>query len=182
MVLKSIVSTLLALLPVYRADRAPELADAKAEQLAQASAAMASAVEAEKRWPGSKQELAAMLAAWGSHESNYALHIGAFQCRAFECDPDHKTHLPRSVSFWQLKRQTCSTPEAWEAAKTDFTVAAREATRAIVRARWQCRSLETGGNWPRLVFAALSGRGCAGWLKGLDSRVATYERLIARAR
>jgi hypothetical protein len=135
-------------------------------------------VAAEKKWPGDKRELKAMVIAWGDHETHYSLRIGRFECRSYECDPDPKTKQARSVSFWQLKRQTCSSPAAWEAAKTDFGVAAREATRAVVRARWQCRSLEQGGNWPKMVFAALTGRGCAGWLPGLDARVATYQRLV----
>jgi hypothetical protein len=171
---------LLGLLPVYVEDRVTELAAAKRAQLAQVDAAVDAAVDATpvKHWPGTRHELKSMVLAWGDHETHYSLRIGRFQCKAYECDPDPKTKLPRSVSFWQLKVRTCSSPEAWEAAKTDFGVAAREATRAIVRARWQCRSLEHGNNWPKLVFAALTGRGCAGWLPGLEARVATYQRLV----
>jgi hypothetical protein len=56
--------------------------------------------------------------------------------------------------------------------------AAREAARALTRARWQCRSLERSGvDWVTMTVAAYAGRGCRGWFSGLESRVATYRRI-----
>ena len=117
-----------------------------------------------------------------------------YKRQPYECDPRFErngvpisratfkaaggTLVFQAVSFWQLHEKTCSSREAWLAARTDIDRAAREATRAIVRARWTCRSLERApGDWVGMVFSSLAGRGCVGFFKGRDARVATYQRL-----
>jgi hypothetical protein len=197
MTLQLIVTALLAKLAMFGADRKPELAEQKAEQYASISQAVVTAVEAEKKWPGDKRELAVFAMAWGDHETHYSLDISHGECNPWECDASYKRNGRRiswamtkqggpftvafaAVSPWQLHEQTCSSPEAWRQARTDINVAAREAVRAIVMMRWSCRSLERGpGDWVRMVYSRLAGRGCAGYFRGIDSRVATYNRLLA---
>lgn len=175
-----LVAALLAL-PVYRHDRAPELADAKAQQMAEVADAIAEASR------GSVWR-ARMLLVMGRFESGFALHITRGECGAHECDasrvrmPDGKTVVVfRAHSNWQLHEGACSSREAWLAARTDVRVAAREAARAIDRARGMCRSVVAKGeSLERATFAALAGRGCRGWFRGLDQRVAAFQRLEAK--
>ena len=169
---------LLARLAVYAEDRNPALAEAKQAQLIDVAGAIDSAVASTRKWPGSKLELSALLAAWGFHEAGFSLRIGRGECRARECDPDrHGVH--RAASYWQLHEQTCSSREAWEAARTDVHLAAREAARVAVRYRWQCFKYEKDGrDWVRMMFSSLAARGCFGTLGDMEARVATYRRLV----
>jgi hypothetical protein len=174
-----LLSAILAL-PISRHDRAPELAAEKRQQLELVATAIHEAAEA-TRWPGgNKSELRALLIVTGYHESAFALHVTRGELKPWEGDPG-KDGLPRSVSNWQLQKSATSSGDAWEAARTDVRVAAREAARALARGRWMCRSLEQRGqDWRRMVFAAYAGRGCSGWFRGLDERVEMLGRLAGR--
>jgi hypothetical protein len=180
MILKALIVSLLAQLPVYVADRADDLADAKAAQMAETAEAITVAAR------GSVWR-ARMLVVMGRFESNFALHIARGECRADrrECDP-HRVKLQdgttamvfRAHSSWQLHESACSSREAWLAAKTDVRVAAREAARAIDRARGMCRSVvKDGVSLERATFSALAGRGCMGSFRGIDQRVATFRSI-----
>jgi len=169
---------LLGALPVYVEDRKPELSEAKQAQLSEATRAIESAVDGVRKWPGERRQLTALLAAWGNHETHFSLRIGRGECRARECDPDRKG-VQRAHSYWQLHERTCSSREAWLAARTDVELAAREAARAAVRYRWQCFRYERDGrDWVRMMFSSLAARGCFGSFADLNARVATYRRLV----
>jgi hypothetical protein len=173
------LATALLALPLYRDDRAPDLAAVKAAQTQEIATAVAKAA-AKQKWAGTPHELAALLITVGYSESKFALHIGRGDCRRYECDRDSKGNV-RSVSFWQFKVRAASSPEAWELAKTDVNVAAREAARVLARSRYQCRSLEReGGDWLRLTLQAYATGGCRGYVKDLELRVATYLRILGR--
>lgn len=182
MTLKLLIVALLAKLPVYAADTDLGLAEAKAAQMTEVAEAIAEASRG-SAWR------ARMLLTLGRFESNFALHIARGECRYDakhkECDP-RRVKQPdgsfaivfRAVSNWQLREAACSSHEAWVAAKTDVRVAAREAARAIDRARGMCRSAaKDGSSLEREVFSALAGRGCKGTFPGLDARVATFRSL-----
>lgn len=171
-----LVAALLAL-PVYKADRSADRAEAAAAQKLEITAAIAEAVDRERKWPGSKQELAGMLIAIGYHESGFSLDVGAGRCGPHSCDRDRHGNV-RAAGFWQLHVSATSSVEAWEQAKTDIRVAAREAARAITRARWLCRSLEGSLPWQQLVVSAYAGRGCRGSFRGAELRLATYRRVM----
>lgn len=199
--LAPLIVSLVGALPVYHEDRKPEVAEAKAAQLETLSDAVAAAVAGEverNKWPGEPIELAALDLAWANHETHFSLRIGAGECKEWECDATYRLNgrtisraaalfhgvkpLHRAVSFWQLHERTCTSVDAWREARTDVFVAAREATRAIVRARWACRSLERGGgDFAPMVFNALAGRGCTGYFSGTAARVATFRRLMKAA-
>ncbi len=194
--LKALVLVLVGALPVFHEDRAPEFEAQKAAQLDEVADAVASYAHAAK-WPGDPIELAAMDLAWANHETHFSLRLGAGLCRDWECDPTYRDNgrllspkaarargiAPtfRAASFWQLHERTCSSPAAWREAWTDVRVAAREATRAIVRARWACRSLERGGgDFAPMVFSLLAGRGCTGYFSGAQARVRTFRFLMSQ--
>ncbi len=168
------LSAVLAL-PIFHEDRAAAI---KSEQLATIAAAVDEAAAATK-WPGAPSELRALMLTVAFHESALSLRIHAGDCRKHECDRG------RARGLWQQHASSASSREAWEqlagldAESTRH--AAREAARSLARARWQCRSLEKRGQpWLEMTLSAYAGRGCVGWFRGRDARVATYVRIIRR--
>jgi ribosomal protein L29 len=176
MTLAAVLSMILAL-PISRHDRAPELREAKAQQLREVASAIAEAVETTERWPGSKRELAALLTAVGWHESAFAMRLGNGECKAYECDPHPVTRLPRSVSHWQIQVRAASSPEAWELAKTDVRIAAREAARLLAGFRRMCAKVKRPW-FDSTISAYGSGRGCLATLPDLHARRNTFSRLL----
>lgn len=169
---------LLALLPVHKEDRA---ADGKREQLEVIAVAVDDAVTGAKKWPGTRSELKALLYTVGWHESGFVIRIGEGLCRPHECDRG------RARGYWQQHANSTSSLEAWQQlagpGHESTAVAAREAARALTRARNQCRSLERlPGDWLPMTLSAYAGRGCVGWFKGRESRIATYTRLVTSGR
>ncbi len=163
----------LSALPVSTADRDVD-PEVKREQLETIADAIATASKHQK-WPGSRRELALMLMAVAWHETHFALHVHAGNCRPLECDRG------RARGLWQQHVSSTSTPAAWqELGGLSFestTFAARQAARALVRSRLMCRALEQGGaDWRGMTFAAYAGRGCRGSFSGLNARVASYSR------
>lgn len=130
------------------------------------------------KWPGTRLELAAMLIIVARFESALALRIHAGKCEPHECDKG------RARGLWQQQASSTSSREAWQRLggldEQSTTFAAREAARALVRARWMCRSLEQGGgDWIGMTFTAYAGRGCNGWFSGRNVRVSAFRRLLA---
>lgn len=185
---------MISALAIYHEDAAPEHRADKLRQLEEVAQAVAGAIE---RRRGGRDELA-FLVAWGSAESHYSERIGRGECGPLECDARWRFHgAPVSYAFWrarkddpeaavehlaagywQVRAVAASSLEAWEASRTDPFVAAREAARVAARARGYCRSLDGDHDPVRMAFSVLAGRGCAGWFRGLDARVATYRRLL----
>lgn len=163
-------------MPVYKDDRSAELADLKRQQLELVAAAVHEAANV-TRWPGDKRELEALLIVVGRFESGFALRISAGELKPWEGDPG-KDGQPRSVSNWQLQKAATSSAEAWEAARTDVRVAAREAARALARSRFMCRSLEAKRDWVAMTLSSYAGRHCVGSFKGLTERVSAYRRIV----
>lgn len=162
-------------LPLAYDDRAPELVEDKTVQLLDVAVAVTEAVEAEQRWPGSRQELAAMAIATAWSESKLALRIHRGQCLALECDRG------RARGLWQIQRQRWMTLDDWDRLHglENTRHAARIAVRMLTRARNLCRSLEGSREWVEMTFASYgTGRGCAGTLRDMRERVATYRRVM----
>lgn len=156
-------------LPTYKHDRGPEHAELKAEQNARVSAAIASVAR--------DADEAAMLLTIGWHESAWSLAIENGRCAPKQCDPD-KNGVPRAHSNFQIHKVAASSPEAWEAARTDVKVAAQEAAFVLRRMRGMCASKR--GDLVRMTLVAYAGRNCGGRLKDIEARVATFKRLRAR--
>lgn len=164
-------------LPIYKEDR--EAAN-KAEQLELVARAITVAATEQRKWPGAPGELKAVMLTVARYESGLSLRIHAGDCKPTECDRG------KARGLWQQQAISASSPDAWErlaGLDEESTLhAAREAARAITRARWQCRSLETRGeDWVPMVFSAYAGRGCIGWFRGRDERVAMFRKLLGRS-
>lgn len=184
MALAAWVLSLVLALPVAKDDRAVD-PTVKREQAETVAAAITEAVEGvvdARRWPGEARELAALMVVVARYESALALHVHAGDCprrhKPEECDRG------RARGLWQQQESSVRSRVKWlllvgtDEQSTKF--AAREAASALVRARWQCRSLErSGGDWMPLVFSAYAGRGCVGWFRGRDLRVAALRRALA---
>jgi hypothetical protein len=169
------ILTILLGWPVFHEDRG--VPEAKRAQLETVAQAVGDAADAQRGWPGSSRELAALMLTVAWHETHFSLRIGAGQCKPHECDQG------RAHGYWQQHVRSTSSQAAWEqlaGLDAESTgIAAREAARALTRARLQCRRLERGRrNWVGLTLAAYAGRGCAGWFRGLDARVKTYWRTV----
>lgn len=156
-------------LPQYKHDRGPEHAQLKAEQNTRVSAAIASVAR--------DADEAALLLAIGWHESAWSLAIENGHCLPKQCDPD-RNGIPTSISNYQIKRRAASSPEAWEAAKTDVRVATQEAAFALRRARNMCRSKP--GDPIRMAFSAYGRGACNGRLKDIEKRVETFRAIRGR--
>lgn len=170
------VFAVLLSLPISKHDRSVD-AEEKHAQTKVIAAAIAEAAEG-ARWAGPRKELAALMIVTAHFESGFALHIHAGNCRPHECDGG------RARGLWQQQARSASSLEAWErlagldAESTRF--AAREAARALVRARGQCRSYEReGGDWASMAISAYAGRGCLRGFRGHPARVATLKRVLA---
>ncbi|MBA2724262.1 MAG: hypothetical protein H0U56_15520 [Methylibium sp.] len=161
----------LGLLALYGEDKT---AEGKAEQLVSIAAAVHEAAAAQKSWPGTKRELELLLLTIGHAESGFSMRIGAGEFRRWESDPG-RDGVARAHSFWQIHKAAASSEEAWLAAKTDVRVAAREAARALTRARYVCRG--TTGDWLTETLRGYAGSGCRRSFKGEQARVATFRRL-----
>lgn len=150
----------LGLLPLAAEDRRPELEPQKSAQYQALAQAMTEAAR-------DRRELA-FLIAWGWHETAYSLRIHRNECRRWECDRG------RARGPWQLHRNGLDA-QSWD--KLAGVENAREqALEAALRARRALRSCPTVEG----AFRHLVGRGCSSPLPGVDKRVATFRRVIAR--
>jgi len=156
----------IGLLPVFHEDKAD---DRKGAQLVTVAAAVHEAAREQKRWPGTRRELELLLFTIGWHESAFSLRIGEGRCKPHECDRG------RAAGHWQMHRATSSSEAAWVASKTDIRIAAREAARALTRARWVCKG--TSGDWLTETLRGYAGSGCRKSFRGEAARVATFRRL-----
>lgn len=176
----SFVAAAYTSLAVAYVDRAPELVPAKTVQSFDVVVGVTEGSEWQrKRWPGDVKELAAASLALGHHESAFSLDISNGICKPYQCDM--LRGVPQSISNWQFKASPKGATQLyiWELARTNVNIAAREAARLLTNARLRCASLELAGfDWPTMVFAAYSGRGCRGTFRGIQARVATVRRLM----
>ncbi len=162
--------------PVYYEDVGSPEKPAQLEMLAQA---MVEAAREQKGWPFSKQRLVAAEMAVGDNESHWSLRIHRNECnlQKRECDSG------RAISEWQLHANALSSPEVWprlgfmtfESTK----LAAKEATRILVRSYLYCASTHTPGDPIAQMFSAYAGRGCQldKW-QGWKARVDVFERVL----
>jgi hypothetical protein len=138
------------------------------------------AAQAEKMWPGSKDELERLMLVVGKFESGFAIRIGEGKCKRFECDP----HLVngevkhRARGFWQSHANRRNA-QAWEAMgagdEASIRLAAKEAARALTVARFTCQG--TSSDWVRVSLRAYAGSACWKAFKGEEERVKAYRKL-----
>jgi hypothetical protein len=163
-------------LTVYHEDvGSPE----KPAQLAMIAKATTEAAKEQQGWPLSKQMLIAAEIAVIENETHASLRIHRNECnlKRRECDSG------RAISPFQLHASALSVPAIWpqlgfmtfESTK----LAAKEASRALVRAYLYCASTGRPGDRVAMMFTAYAGRGCQldRW-QGWRARVSTYERVV----
>lgn len=133
------ILALLLTFPAHWDDRHTETPEARRARVEVVAQAIDEAVRATP-WPGSKRELAALLAVTADGESGgLALRIHAGKCRPKECDHG------RAVSLWQLHASKLVPLEEWERmGGTDLeatTLAAMAAARVYLSHRKACGDL-----------------------------------------
>ncbi len=169
-----------AKLPVYFEDTAPEFAADKSAQLDAVSLAVARAASMQRI--RSPREWSALLLAVGFHESTYSLRIHRGDCRLEkrECDAKRVKGaglVARAKSPWQLHENTLnrdSWPHLTGIENTD--IQALEASAALQRGFHTCS--RSGVHWLRGTINGFAGRRCDARWSGLESRIATYSRLV----
>lgn len=119
---------------------------------------------------------AAFMAALGKHESNFAQHLIAGRCKSFECDArklaDGSVEF-RALGAWQVRRGFAGA--SFDDLPGNLELQARIAARMTRFALKRC----AGTKHPiRGAFATLGGLSCDGTFKGIDERVADYERAL----
>ncbi len=161
-------------LPVYKEDvGSPE----KPAQLEMIARAITQAAREQKGWRGTTQELIASEIAVEDNETHASLRIHRNECnlRIGECDHGH------AISIFQLHAKPLSDPSVFPLLgfmTPDSTLlAAKEATRVLVRSRGWCAGAK--GDLIAMTFTAYAGRGCQldRW-RGWTARVATYQRVM----
>lgn len=160
-------------LPTYKDDIAPELADAKSEQLDALSTAIASATPS--------REWAALLATVAYSESGLSLRLFRGECRPHECD----SHLVdgrrvfRAWSPWQIWANKLN-ESVW--GSQDLTVQASEAARMLKRSFYTCqpKGAPLRQDWVARTLTAFGGRRCDAQWPGLAPRLATYAKIVGR--
>ncbi len=164
-------------LPIFKGDReAPN----KPQQLDTVAHAIAVAAREETRWPGTTEELKALMLAVAWHESNLSLQLHAGKCPPDKCDRG------RARGLWQMHACAASSVAAWAligGVDLESTLhAAREAAHALTRSRRFCAAHERrGAPWLEMTLSAYgTGKGCFADYPGRADRAAMVRRLLER--
>ncbi len=155
-------------LAVFKEDAADEFADAKRAQLEAVAVALEPVARAQKI--ARPAEWAALILAIGDAESGFSLRIHAGQCKPHECDRG------RARGPFQLHRYAEAVP-TWEQMHGlgNIGVQVRVASARLARGYYTCRG---GTDWLAATINGFAGRRCAEIWPGLESRVATWRRVL----
>jgi hypothetical protein len=167
-------------LPVTVADRSPERAGAKREQLDALATAMA---HESLTAPVPPRQWVAVLGAIGFRESTFSLDVHAGKCAAWQCDvrklPGGGVQFMARSSF-QLHENDHTRP-VWDqlvgVENTAVQVAA--ASKMAKVGHYRCSRLKVP--FPQSVFRGFSGASCSFEHPGEKARLATYSLLLATA-
>lgn len=168
----------LARLPVAVADRTPERASSKREQLDALSAAIAheslTAPVAPRHW-------VAVLGAIGYRESAFSLDVHNGLCLRHQCDPRKATGGGiefRARSSFQLHANDFTRPVWDQLVGVEHTaVQVAAASKMAKVGHYRCARL--GVPFPESVFRGYSGASCSFEHPGEKARVGTYRVLLA---
>jgi hypothetical protein len=125
-------------------------------------------------WDDGEKKLAALLVTKGWHESRFARHVHAGECKPDECDAVVVKGIVfhRARSPWQLQRTAYSDPEWSTMVGTSFEAtrdAAWAAAKVLAEGQRRCKSARGALSW-------------YGWQRceasGVGNRLVTYERLM----
>lgn len=170
----------LARLPVAVADRSPERAPAKREQLGALSLAMA---HESLTAPVPPRQWVAALGAIGFRESTFSLDVQAGKCARFQCDarklPGGGVRFMARSSF-QLHENDHTRPVWDQLVGIEHTaVQVAAASKMAKVGHYRCARL--GVPFPESVFRGFSGASCSFEHPGEKARVATYRLLLSTA-
>lgn len=162
-------------LPTFKEDRDSV---AKATQLEAITEAVATVSE---KPPGgiSRRDWAALLVTVAYHESGLSERVmrGDFKPHEADAHMVNGVRVHRARGLWQNHRNSLNA-ELWERANGDVEAQAKMADRGLRGAFWTCA--RSGVPWLRATLNAYGGTRCGAQWPGLDKRVATFERLVAR--
>lgn len=161
----------LHVLPTYKDDTAEELRDAKEQQLADLSAAIASVTNS--------REWAALVATVAYSESGLSLRLFRGECRPHECD-SRTVNGERVFAAWSPWQQHKNKLNESVWGSPGLTVQASEAAKMLKRAFYTCNRGQLRADWPARTLTSYSGRRCDAIWPGLETRLATYRRIVGR--
>ena len=164
------VRAALAKQPVYKEDKSPEFAEAKAAQLDALAHAIAEASR-KPLVPVSQRDWAAMLITIARSETNFSLRIHRGECKKWECDRG------RARGPWQNQRNQHTAPSWDELHGIEHSVVqARVASDMLRRTYWTCDPKRTGLNitWQEATITGYAGKRCGSQWPGLQVRLARY--------
>ncbi len=167
-------------LSVYKEDVGSPDKPAQLEMIAKA---VTQAAREQRGWQGSVQQLIALEIAVIDNETHASLRIHRNECHEHECDSTkiNGIVIHRAISLFQLHAKPLSSPEIWPQLGfmtfESTLLSAKEASRALVRARGACS--QVNGEPIAMTLVSYAGRGCQldRWM-GWKARVATYNRVL----
>lgn len=133
----------------------------------------------ERKWPGSKKELALLLVTKGFWESRFAKNVHEGKCREYECDAytSQGRILHKARSPWQIQRTGLVTKEEYAKMKSSTleatSMSAEVATRYLAIGMNRCRTIKG-------AISIYGGVNSCDW-KGADNRVKFFKALISKS-
>lgn len=151
----------------------------KQAQLEMIAKAVTEAARETRGWPLGRKALIAAEISMLDNETHASLRIHRNECnlKKRECDGG------RAISGWQLHANALSAPEVWPTLGfmtfESTKLAAKEASRVLVRMYLYCAAAHVPGDPIALMFTATGGHGCQldkweGWKPRLD----VYQRVL----
>lgn len=133
----------------------------------------------ERKWPGSKKELALLLVTKGYWESRFAKNVHEGKCRVYECDA-HKVNgkvSHRARSPWQIQKTGLVTPNEYgnmkSSSQESTTLSAEVATRYLAIGMNKCKTIKG-------AISIYGGANSCNW-KGADGRYAFFKTLNGKS-
>ena len=133
----------------------------------------------ERKWPGTKKELALLLVTKGYWESKFAKNVHEGKCRAYECDAQKVNGKVshRARSLWQIQKTGLVSPEEYGKMRTSSqestTLSAEVATRYLSIGMNKCKTIKG-------AISIYGGADSCNW-KGAEGRYAFFKSLLGKS-
>lgn len=137
------------------------------------------AVGCERKWSGSKKELALLLVTKGFWESRFAKNVHEGKCRTYECDA-YKSRgkvFHKARSPWQIQKTGLVTSDEYSKMKASTqeatSLSAEVATRYLAIGMNQCKTIKG-------AISIYGGADSCDW-KGADNRYKFFKSLMGKS-